>query len=185
VRLKRERNQTFGAGHIVDILRGKETPRTRQHGHEQLATWGIGADLSDQQWRGVVRQMLAQGLLATQGDYGILAITDASAEVLSGGRAVSLRTEVERVARRASKTKAALADLEPAQVELFESLRAWRAAQAKEQGVPAYVVFSDATLRAVALARPSTLAELEGLSGIGQKKLDTYGAQLLEVVASA
>jgi ATP-dependent DNA helicase RecQ len=184
VRLKRERNQTFGAGHIVDILRGKSTPRAQQQGHDQLATWGIGADLSDQQWRGVVRQLLAQGLLATQGDYGILAITDASSEVLSGARAVSLRTEVERPVRRSSKASAALADLEPVQLELFEALRAWRSAQAKEQGVPAYVVFGDATLRAVAMARPTSLRELEGLSGIGQKKLDTYGEGLLEVVAT-
>ncbi|QEE60486.1 DNA helicase RecQ [Salinibacterium sp. dk2585] len=185
VRLQRERNQTFGAGQIIDILRGKETPRTRQHGHEQLATWGIGADLSDQQWRGVVRQLLAQGLLATQGDYGILALTDASASVLSGTRPVSLRTEPERAARRAPKTRAVLADLEPIQLELFEALRAWRAATAKEQGVPAYVVFGDATLRAIATARPETLAGLSRLSGVGQKKLDTYGEQVLAVVAAA
>ncbi|TQL40453.1 ATP-dependent DNA helicase RecQ [Homoserinimonas aerilata] len=185
VRLKRERNQTFGAGQVVDILRGKETPRTLQHGHEQLATWGIGEDLSDQQWRGVVRQLLAQGLLATQGEYGILALTDASAAVLSGERAVSLRTEPERVARRAPKRQAALADLEPAQVELFEALRVWRAEQAKEQGVPAYIVFGDATLRAVALAKPATMDELDALPGIGAKKRDAYGQALLEVVAAA
>ncbi|MCW4385460.1 DNA helicase RecQ [Salinibacterium sp. SYSU T00001] len=182
VRLKRERNQTFGAGHIIDILRGKQTPRAQQNGHEALATWGIGADLSDQQWRGVVRQLLAQGLLATQGDYGILTLTDASAQVLSGDRSVSLRTEPERVTRQASKTKAAAVDLEPAQRELFEALRSWRAAQAREQGVPAYVVFGDATLRAIATARPSTLGELAGISGVGQKKLDTYGEQVLAIV---
>ncbi|MBF0672785.1 MAG: DNA helicase RecQ [Salinibacterium sp.] len=185
VRLQRERSQTFGAGQIIDILRGKETPRTRQHGHEQLATWGIGADLSDQQWRGVVRQLLAQGLLTTHGDYGILALTDASASVLSGTRPVSLRAEPERAARRAPKARAAVADLEPIQLELFEALRAWRAATAKEQGVPAYIVFGDATLRAIATARPETLAGLSRLSGVGQKKLETYGEQVLAVVAAA
>ena len=99
VRLQRERRQKFGAGHLIDILRGKETPRVRQYGHDALATWGIGADLSEQQWRGVVRQLLAQGLLATHGEYGTLTVTDAASEVLSGARSVMLRTEAERVSR--------------------------------------------------------------------------------------
>lgn len=187
VRLKRERDQAFGAGQLVDILRGKQTPRTQQHEHETIATWGIGADLSEQQWRGVVRQLLAQGLLATRGEYGILAITEASADVLSGARAVSLRTEPEarlRGSRRTAKAATATADLEPAQVELFEALRAWRAEQAKELGVPAYIVFGDATLRGVAVARPQTLDDLDGISGIGAKKREAYGEGLLAVVAA-
>ncbi|MET0976978.1 MAG: DNA helicase RecQ [Leifsonia sp.] len=188
VRLKRERNQSFGAGQIVDILRGKTTPRTEQWGHDRLATWGIGADLSEQQWRGVARQLLAQGLLAAVGEYGTLSLTDASAEVLSGDRTVALRNEPERPAGRSSgrsaKTSAALSDLSPADVELFEALRAWRAAQAKEQGVPAYIVFGDATLRAVAQARPRSLADLDGITGIGEKKREAYGDGLIEVVAS-
>ncbi|PWB97581.1 DNA helicase RecQ [Salinibacterium hongtaonis] len=186
VRLKRERDQAFGAGQLVDILRGKQTPRTQQHEHETLATWGIGADLSEQQWRGVVRQLLAQGLLATRGEYGILAITEASGDVLSGARAVSMRTEPEvrlRGSRRSAKAATAAADLEPAQVELFEALRAWRAEQAKELGVPAYIVFGDATLRAIAVARPATLTDLDGISGIGAKKREAYGEAILGVVA--
>ena len=155
VRLQRERRQKFGAGHLIDILRGKETPRVRQYGHDALATWGIGADLSEQQWRGVVRQLLAQGLLATHGEYGTLTVTDAASEVLSGARSVMLRTEAERVSRsRGPRAAPAAADLEPAQAELFEALRSWRAGEAREQGVPAYIVFGDATLRAVAVARP-------------------------------
>lgn len=187
VRLRRERNQSFGAGQIVDILRGKQTPRTSQHKHEALATWGIGADLSDQQWRGVVRQLLAQGLLASTGDYGTLAMTDAGAEVLSGNRAVSLRTEPERTASRStrsSKQAAALSDLSPAGVELFEALRAWRSETAKELGVPAYIVFGDATLRAVASATPRSLAALDGITGIGAKKLEAYGDALVTVVSA-
>ncbi|WP_082716666.1 DNA helicase RecQ [Microterricola viridarii] len=188
VRLRRERNQSFGAGQIVDILRGKTTPRTTQHKHEALATWGIGADLGDQQWRGVVRQLLAQGLLASTGDYGTLAMTEAGAEVLSGNRAVSLRTEPERAASsgrsRSSKQSAALADLSPAGVELFEALRAWRSETAKELGQPAYIVFGDATLKAVAAARPRSLAELDGISGIGAKKLESYGEALVTVVTA-
>ncbi|KQZ09205.1 ATP-dependent DNA helicase RecQ [Agromyces sp. Root1464] len=186
VRLQRERRQKFGAGHLVDILRGKATPRVRQYGHDALATWSIGQDLSDQQWRGVVRQLLAQGLLATHGEYGTLTVTDAAADVLSGKRVVKLRTEVDRPSRsRSTRATTAAADLEPAQAELFEQLRAWRAGEAKEQGVPAYIVFGDATLRAVAVAKPASLTDLDGITGIGAKKREAYGEALLEVVASA
>ena len=186
VRLQRERRQKFGAGHLIDILRGKETPRVRQYGHDALATWGIGADLSEQQWRGVVRQLLAQGLLATHGEYGTLTVTDAASEVLSGARSVMLRTEPERVPRsRGPRAAPVAADLEPAQAELFEALRSWRAGEAREQGVPAYIVFGDATLRAVAVARPASLGDLDGISGIGAKKLEAYGEALLAVVGGA
>ena len=188
VRLLRERNQRFGAGHLIDILRGKETPRSTQYGHSALATWGIGADLSDQQWRGVVRQLLAQGFLATSGEYGTLILTEAAASVLGGSRQVQLRTEPERAVRppagRTASKKAAAADLSPQQATLFEALRVWRSAQSKEQGVPAYIVFGDATLLAVAAARPASLGELDGITGIGAKKLEAYGEALLEVVAA-
>lgn len=188
VRLERERRQRYGAGHLIDILRGKRTPRVEQYGHDSLATWSIGAELSEQQWRGVVRQLLAQGLAQTVGEYGVIGLTDASAEVLSGARPVHFRTEPERAARggRGEKRAApAASDLEPAQLELFEALRAWRAGEAREQGVPAYIVFGDATLRAVALARPANLAELDGITGIGAKKREAYGEALLQVVAAA
>jgi ATP-dependent DNA helicase RecQ len=190
VRLLRERNQKFGAGHLIDILRGKETPRATQYGHTALSTWGLGADLSDQAWRGVVRQMLAQGLLATSGEYGTLILTDAAAEVLGGRRDVQLRREPDRparssAARRPSAAKVAAADLSAVQESLFEALRVWRSAESKEQGVPAYIVFGDATLIAVAAAGPTTLAGLDGITGIGAKKLEAYGEALLEVVAAS
>ena len=186
VRLHRERDQRFGAGHLIDILRGKVTPRSTQYGHERLATWGIGADISDQQWRGVVRQLLAQGFLAPEGEYGTLGLTEAAGSVLGGNRTVQLRREPDRPARRTSAAKSAskagVADLSPDQEALFEALRVWRSAQAREQGVPAYIVFGDATLLAVAASKPATLADLDGITGIGAKKLDAYGEQLLGVV---
>lgn len=185
VRLKRERNQEFGAGHLIDILRGKTTARTTQWTHDTIATWGIGADLSDQQWRGVVRQLLAKRLLATRGEYGTLGITEGSAAVLSGTSTVPMRNEPERRASSSSARRAAVADLAPADAGLFEALRAWRAAEAKEQGVPAYIVFGDATLRAIATARPGTVDDLGGISGIGEKKRASYGEALVAVVASA
>jgi ATP-dependent DNA helicase RecQ len=187
VRLHRERNQRFGAGHLVDILRGKQTPRVAQYGHDGLSTWGIGGDLSESQWRGVVRQLLAQELLRTEGEYGTLSITESSAEVLTGGRTVVLRQEPDRPAGRAARSvrrAAAGGDLPESAVSLFEALRAWRAETAREQGVPAYIVFGDATLRAVATVRPASTADLDGITGIGAKKLEAYGDALLAVVGS-
>ncbi|WP_030515488.1 DNA helicase RecQ [Nocardia sp. NRRL WC-3656] len=188
LRLKRERGQSFGAGHIVDILLGKSNPKVLQHKHNELKVFGVGADLRDTEWRGVIRQLLAQGLLAVHGEYGVLTLTEASDEVLFENRTVLMRREPERVKPpRAAKAKAAsrlaAAELAPAAADLFEQLRAWRASVAKEQGVPAYVVFHDATLRDIAGRAPATLAELGGISGIGENKLAKYGEGVLEVVA--
>ncbi len=127
----------------------------------------------------------AQELLKPEGEYGVLALTPAGGEVLSGAREVILRREPERAARSSRGARSvAAADLAPADAGLFEALRAWRAGEAKTQGVPAYIVFGDATLRAVAAARPSSLDELDGISGIGAKKRDAYGEALLQVVAA-
>jgi ATP-dependent DNA helicase RecQ len=183
VRLQRERNQRYGAGQLVDILLGRSTPRVTQLGHETLATFGIGQELSDQEWRGVVRQLLALGLLAVEGEYGILVITPASATVLAGERRVMMRREPEKRSKAAKKAVAA--QLPEVAIGLFEALRAWRSAEAKEQGVPAYIVFGDATLRGIAVTKPTTLAELGAISGVGEKKLEQYGDALLAVVAEA
>ena len=184
VRLQRERNQRFGAGHLIDILLGRETERIRQQRHDELRTYGIGAELSEQEWRGVVRQLLAQGLLAVNSDgYGTLVITDASAAVLDGSRTVKLRREPERAVKKAKRT--AGAELPETAQPLFERLRAWRAEVAREQGVPAYIVFGDATLRGIALTEPATLEQLATVSGVGEKKLEAYGEAVLAVVAEA
>ncbi|WP_367947913.1 DNA helicase RecQ [Rathayibacter sp. VKM Ac-2858] len=187
VRLKRERNQQFGAGHIIDILRGKTTPRTTQHKHDSIATWGIGADLSDTQWRGVARQLLAQSLLGVNDDgFGTLVLTPESASVLSGERKVELRQEPERPARSSGSSRSGrstVSDLSAEAQPLFERLREWRIAQARAQSVPAYVVFNDATLREIATAEPATIDALSVIGGVGQKKLITYGAAVLAVVA--
>jgi len=194
VRLGRERDQRYGAGQIIDILLGKKTPRVVEQGHHDLKTFGIGLELNESQWRGVVRQLLAQGLLAVHGEYQTLALTDGSSEVLRGQRAVTLRRDMPqpRGARgrsaspgaAAGAAKLAAADLSPEQEAVFEKLRAWRGATAKEQGVPAYVVFHDATLRSIAVAAPSTLRELAGISGVGESKLAKYGESILELLGS-
>nr|WP_156222333.1 DNA helicase RecQ [Pseudactinotalea suaedae] len=185
VRLQRERRQSYGAGQIVDILLGRDTERVRRFGHETLSTFGIGTELSEVQWRGVVRQLLAQGLLAVQGEYGVLTITDAAAEVLSGRRSVLLRQEQQQVrSRSARRSRSAPVDLDQPQQALFERLRAWRAETAKEQGVPAYVVFSDATLAGIAAAQPADQEALRGVSGVGEAKLERYGTAVLALVGA-
>jgi ATP-dependent DNA helicase RecQ len=184
VRLARERNQKFGAQHIIDILLGKRNTRVEQQQHDSISTFGIGGELSEQEWRGVVRQLLAQGLLGVHADgYGTLVLTPASAGVLDGSTSVQLRREPERAAKAKKSPVAATLPTEAA--PLFEKLREWRAGVAREQAVPAYIIFGDATLRGIALTTPRSLAELAGISGIGEKKLDAYGAQLLDIVAAA
>ncbi|MEU5341040.1 DNA helicase RecQ [Streptomyces sp. NPDC020766] len=198
VRLQRERGQKFGAIQIVDILLGRRSAKVIQFDHDQLSVFGIGEELAEGEWRGVVRQLLAQGLLAVEGEYGTLVLTEASGTVLRREREVPLRKEPPKpVASRSSssssgsgrserKAKAAAAaaslpaELQPA----FEALRAWRAGQAKEQGVPAYVIFHDATLREIATVWPGSVAELGGISGIGEKKLVTYGEGVIGVLAA-
>jgi ATP-dependent DNA helicase RecQ len=186
-RLDRERRQKFGAGQVIDILLGKATPKVIQFGHESLKVFGIGTELRESEWRGVVRQLLAQRLLTVEGDYGTLVLTDSSAEVLSRQRQVLLRREPERAARIAKAAKprrAAPVDLPEEAVPVFEQLRAWRAAAAKEQGVPAYVIFHDATLRQIATEAPATLAELSTISGVGETKLAKYGQQILDTLTA-
>ncbi|MET9518375.1 DNA helicase RecQ [Streptomyces sp. NPDC002994] len=192
VRLQRERRQKFGAGQIIDILLGRKTAKVIQFDHDQLSVFGIGEELSETEWRGVVRQLLAQGLLAVEGEFGTLVMTEESAAVLSREREVRLRKEAKPVpgARAAAKGErkvkaaAAKADLPAEAVPVFEALRAWRAEQAREQGVPAYVIFHDATLREIATVRPGSVAELGGIAGLGEKKLATYGEGVLEVLGS-
>ncbi|WP_431926762.1 DNA helicase RecQ [Nonomuraea jabiensis] len=185
LRLARERRQKFGVGQVVDILLGKKTAKVLQHGHETLTVFGVGADLGNAEWHGVARQLLAQGLLAVESDYGALVLTDDSASVLRGQREVLLRRDTLRPARAkvATSSKAQTAAELPAEAApLFERLRSWRAATAKEQGVPAYVIFHDATLREIATARPSSLSELSRINGVGENKLAKYGEPLLEVL---
>ena len=185
-RLRSERRQRFGAGHVIDILLGKQTPKVVQHGHDTMTVFGIGTDLRDTEWRGIVRQLLAQGLLAVEGDYGTLVLTDASAQVLRKQRPVMLRREPERAPKppRARKAAEPAASLPADAAAAFERLRGWRAATAKEQGVPAYVIFHDSTLREVATTAPSSLAELGKVSGIGETKLARYGQQVLDALGA-
>ena len=187
-----QRRQRYGAGHVIDILMGKTNARIESLDHTTLSVYGIGTDLDANQWRGVVRQLLAQRLLAVGTDgYGTLELTEESSAVLRGDRAVWLRTETAKTARSAAgrsgsarKAKATDVPLDAAGEELFEQLRAWRAETAKAAGLPAYVVFHDATLRQIASVRPGTVAQLSGVSGLGAAKLEKYGDALLAITAA-
>ena len=183
-RLDRERRQKFGAGQIVDILRGRRTPKVEQFDHASLSVFGVGADLSDGEWRAVIRQLMAQRLLAVEGTYQTFVLTEASRGVLRGEREVIMRRDPERRARPARASKAPQVELPAAAAAVFERLRVWRAATAKEQGVPAYVIFHDATLREIAAGLPTDLDALGAVSGIGDNKLAKYGEGVLEALAA-
>ncbi|GAA0742997.1 DNA helicase RecQ [Ideonella azotifigens] len=182
----------FGTVHLIDVLRGKSTEKTRARGHESLSTFGIGADLSEAQWRGVMRQLIALGHVASEGEYSTLALTDSARAVLKGQVQIELREPREptpRIRSRgktgsagSSKVPRAAATLgHPAQAR-FTALKAWRAGVAKEHNLPAYIVFNDATLAQMAAEAPATLDALAGISGVGAKKLEAYGKQILRVL---
>jgi len=189
VRLDRERGQRFGAGQIINVLRGVSNERSEQSNHQELSVWGIGDDLSESEWRAVVRQLLARNVVETVGEYGTLVLAPASGPLLRGEESIMLRTMPDRRTGRSSNRRgrkansAAAAELDESQQKLFESLRTWRTAEAKEQQVPAYVVFPDATLIELARERPVSDAALAGISGIGAKKQERYSQAVLAVIA--
>jgi ATP-dependent DNA helicase RecQ len=173
--------QRFGAGHLIDVLRGKATAKVEQFNHEQLPTFGIGQDLDEAAWRGVARQLIAGGLLyADAAQYGALKLTALARPVLKGETTLRLRRQAVRPKGSRRKSAAAAAQpMAPGSEPLFERLRQWRAELAREQGVPAYVILHDKTLREVAERQPATLADLLDISGIGEAKAARYGAALL------
>jgi ATP-dependent DNA helicase RecQ len=178
--------QRFGAGHLIDVLLGSETDRVVQWGHRELSTFGIGKELDKKQWQTIFRQLVAQGLLAVDhAGYGALKLTEASRAVLTGGQTIQLRKAQEvRRARDVKKNSGVALELDVVARDCWERLREWRAAIAKEHGVPAYVVFHDATLSELARDRPATEDALSRISGVGARKLERYGADLLKILSA-
>ena len=185
--------QRFGAAHVIDILRGADTVKIRQNGHQSLSTYGIGGELDARQWRSVLRQLVAAGLLEVDVEgHGALRLTPASSAVLKGGRSLSLRTEQAAPARgrgrsgrdRGGRDTAAI-QLPPEATSRFDALRRWRSDAAREQSVPAYVIFHDSTLREIALQQPGDIDALSRISGVGAGKLERYGPAVLETLAAA
>jgi ATP-dependent DNA helicase RecQ len=181
--------QRFGAMHVIDVLHGEFTDKVMHWRHQELSTFGIGKDRPAPEWRAIIRQCIALGFVAVNHEaFGALCLMPASRAVLKGERQVMLREwrKPERAPRAGRKSSAAAAALtgSPEAAGLFERLRTWRRDAAKRHGVPAYVVFHDATLREIAETRPRSLADLRGISGIGARKLETYGAEIVEVCAA-
>ncbi|MDP3031554.1 MAG: DNA helicase RecQ [Rhodocyclaceae bacterium] len=185
--------QRFGAGHLIDLLRGKNTPRMQQFGHADLPTFGVGADTDEAGWRSVFRQMLAGGLLHADAEaYGALKLTAAARPVLKGEAVLQLRRQSARHAgksalagRRTERRKTSTATPADSHPGIVEALRGWRAEQAKAQGVPAYVILHDKTLHELAARQPTNQDDLLDVPGIGQAKAERYGAALLALIAAA
>jgi ATP-dependent DNA helicase RecQ len=184
--------QRFGAMHLIDVLVGRLTEKVTQFGHDKLTVFGIGNDLNEKQWRAVIRQLVAMGHLRADSEaFGALKLTESARGVLKGETEVMLREAAPGARVRASRTKSRRGDLapraetKPADAPLQAALRAWRADIARQRGVPAYVVLHDSTIDGIAAARPSTLNELRNIPGIGDKKLEHYGDELLALVQSA
>jgi len=174
--------QRFGAVHLIDVLRGHATDRVLQRGHDKLNVFGAGADLDEQAWRNIFRQLAALGFIRPDHDaYGALCLTEASRPVLRGEQQVSMRSVLPRKVGTGRSRRTAAA-LPAADAGLLEKLKAWRLQQARVQSVPAFVIFHDKTLTEIAAARPADLDALGEISGIGAKKLERYGAALLAVV---
>ncbi len=179
--------QRFGAGHVLDVLRGVDGDKVRQWHHQQLSTFGIGADKGEAEWRAILRQAIALGLVEVDHEaYGSLKLPEAARTVLKGERSIAMRRYQKPVRQGRAAARPSVAsetDLSAPQQALFERLRWWRVETARTHNVPAYVIFHDATLREVARAMPMSLEELRQVSGVGEKKLETYGEQIISLVA--
>ena len=180
-------DQRFAAGHVIDVLRGAQTERISQWHHDKLTVYGVGADRSEQEWRAIVRQAIALGFVTVDHDaFSSLKLTDAARPVLKGEQKVQLRQYQKPVkAKRPSSSRSSgyeEMELSRSEQQIFERLRSWRMGTAREHGVPAYVVFQDATLREIAKVKPSSIDALRGVSGVGEKKLVSYGDEIVAII---
>ena len=193
-RVQQASGTAFGAGHIMDILRGKQTEKMAQYAHDKLSTFGIGADLSESQWRALLRQLIArEAVYVDAAHFNTLHLAAGARAILKGGAQVWMKQASEPASRSRSGSRRTSAknDVAPdgqplslAQRECLDALKAWRAEVAREHNLPAFVIFHDATLRALAAQLPRSLADLDGVPGIGQKKREAYGAEVLRVVGA-
>jgi ATP-dependent DNA helicase RecQ len=179
----------FGAGHIIDILRGKRSDKVQQYGHEALSTFGIGADMTEAQWRALLRQLIALGVVAVDAaPFNTLHLADAARPILLGEQSVQMKVGADKTTSAPRKRRADVADdgtpLSLAERDCLDALKAWRGEVARSHNLPAYVIFHDSTLRAIAQRSPRSEADLDGIPGLGQKKREAYGAEVLRVVGS-
>lgn len=193
IRLQRERGEQFGSGKVFDILLGRSNERTEASRHQELSVWGIGQDLSEREWRSVLRQLLARRVVEAVGDFGVLVPGPEAGPVLRGEGTLELAVDRAPTARANGRARSgggsgrsrAADTLDEAAKETFEALREWRTSVAKEKQIPPYMVFSDATLVGIVEAAPASTAQLSGINGVGAKKLAEYGDAVLEVLGSS
>jgi ATP-dependent DNA helicase RecQ len=180
--------------HLIDVLVGRATERVKQFGHDKISVFGIGAELNEKQWRAALRQLVAMGHLQPDSEaFGALKLTESARGVLKGETEVMLREETAGSRIRASRTKSRRGDIvprsasqgEPGNPTLLGTLRTWRSEVARKRGVPAYVVLHDSTIDGIATTRPTTPEQLRGIPGIGDKKLEHYGDELIALVKKA
>ncbi|HEX7983048.1 ATP-dependent DNA helicase RecQ [Duganella sp. 1411] len=180
-------DQRFAAGHVIEVLRGVETERIKTWHHDSLSVFGIGADRSEQEWRAILRQAIALGLVTVDHEsYSSLKLTDAARPVLKGGQKVQLRQYQKPVKQKSAGRSAkgyVESDLSTSEQAIFDKLRWWRVETARAHDVAAYIIFNDATLREIAKARPTTLSDLRGISGVGEKKLASYGDEIVAMIS--
>jgi len=178
--------QRFGAVHVIDVLRGKSGERVARWGHDKLSVFAIGADVDEQDWRGIFRQLVALGLARVAHDaHGALQLAPGSRPVLRGEQRVEMRRAIARKRKKAPVRRIELGPVTDADLQLLEALKVWRRDEARSQGVPAYVILPDSTLVELARRRPTDLMQMTGISGIGAKRLERYGAALLRLVRAA
>ena len=191
-RVQQASGTAFGAGHIMDILRGKSTEKMAQHAHDKLSTFGIGADWSETQWRALLRQLIArEAVQVDAAHFNTLHLAEGARDILKGGAQVWVKQASEKPARSRGSRGGAKKDVAPdgqplslAERECLDALKAWRAEVAREHNLPAFVIFHDATLRELAVQQPRSMADLDGITGIGQKKREAYGTEVLRVVSA-
>jgi ATP-dependent DNA helicase RecQ len=181
-------DQRFAAGHVIDVLRGVESDRIKQWHHDSLSVFGIGSERAEAEWRAILRQAIALGLVTVDHEvYSSLKLTDAARPVLKGGQTVQLRQYQKPVKQKrptAASKGYAESDLSSSEQAIFDKLRWWRVETARAHGVPAYVVFQDATLREIAKVKPTSLDQLRGVTGVGEKKLVSYGDEIVAVIGA-
>ena len=183
-------DQRFGAGHVIDVLRGVDSDKVKQWRHDQLSTFGIGSERSEAEWRAILRQAIALGLVTVDYDsYNALKLTDAARPVLRGGQQVQMREYQKPTRQKRGKSKSSAKDyveagMSQSETAIFEKLRWWRVETARKHNVPAYVIFHDATMREIAKAKPMSLGDLRGVSGVGEKKLESYGSEIIALIES-
>jgi ATP-dependent DNA helicase RecQ len=179
--------QRFGAMHVLDVLRGVASEKVMQWRHDQLSTFGIGAERSDMEWRAILRQAIAMGLVSVDHDgFNALRLTEAARPVLRGEQKIQLRQYQKPVKtkQKATKPKGYVeSDLSAQEQAIFDKLRWWRVETARKHNVPAYVIFHDATMREIAKAKPMSINDLRHVSGVGEKKLETYGEEIITLIA--